>query len=148
MVPTLAGAIGAAVGGFWSDAAARVHGIRRGCCLPPLLCLPVVAVLLWAGAVADNTWLAVGLLALGFAGTQLTEGAYWSAVTAVAGPHTATASGIMNTGGNVVGGVGALLMPFLAEHYGWITALSSGSVMAIIAAVLWLFIRPDQKIGQ
>jgi ACS family glucarate transporter-like MFS transporter len=78
----------------------------------------------------------------------MTEGSYWSAITAVAGRHTAAASGIMNTGANVVGGFGALLVPFLAERFGWIAALSSGSVMAIIAAVLWLFIRPDQRIGR
>lgn len=147
MIPTLVGAIGATVGGFWCDAVSRDKGIRRGCSLPPLTCLPLVAVLLWAGAAADDIWLAVGLLALGFGGTQLTEGAYWSAVTAVAGRHTATASGIMNTGGNLVGGVGALLVPFLAEQFGWLIALSSGSLMAIIAAALWLFIRPDQTIG-
>jgi len=147
MIPTLAGAVGATVGGFWCDALSRRRGIRRGCCVPPLISLPLVALLLWAGAAADNIWLAVGLLALGFGGTQITEGAYWSAVTAVAGRHTATASGIMNTGGNLVGGVGALLVPFLAEKFGWLIALSSGSVMAIIAALLWLHIRPDQPMA-
>jgi sugar phosphate permease len=146
MIPTLVGAVGAAIGGFWCDAVSRRNGIRRGCRLPPLACLPVVALLLWAGAAADDTYLAVALLALGFGGTQLTEGAYWSAATAIGGRHTATATGIMNTGGNAVGGVGALLVPFLADRFGWTAALSTGSVMAIIAAALWLFIRADQPI--
>jgi len=147
MIPTLVGAVGAAIGGFWSDGVSRRSGIRRGCRLPPLIALPLVAVCLAVGAAAENTYLAVALLALGFGGTQITEGAYWSAMTSVAGPHTAAATGIMNTGGNLVGGVGALLVPLLAAQYGWITALSSGSVMAIIAAALWLFIRPDEPIG-
>lgn len=148
MTPTLVGAVAATIGGVWCDTASRARGIRYGCRLPSLVCLPAVALLLWAGAAAENVWLAVTLLALCFGGTQMTEGAYWSAITAVAGRHTAAASGIMNTGANVVGGVGALLVPLLAEQFGWLFALSSGSVMAIIAAVLWLFIRPDQPIGQ
>jgi ACS family glucarate transporter-like MFS transporter len=148
MIPTLVGAVAATVGGFWCDAASRARGIRHGCRLPALICLPMVAVLLWAGAAAEDAWLAVALLALCFGGTQMTEGGYWSAITAVAGRHTAAASGLMNTGANVVGGFGALLVPFVAERVGWIAALSTGSVMAIIAAVLWLFIRPDQQIGQ
>jgi ACS family glucarate transporter-like MFS transporter len=146
MMPTLVGAVAATMGGLWCDRASRAHGIRHGCRLPSLVCLPVVAVLLWAGAAAENAWVAVSLLALCFGGTQMTEGAYWSAITSVAGRHTAAASGIMNTGANVVGGVGAVLVPLLAGRFGWLFALSSGSVMAVIAAVLWLFIRPDQSL--
>lgn len=45
---------------------------------------------------------AVGLLSLcGF--TQFTEGAFWSASTYIAGPHTSAATGVMNTGGNAAG---------------------------------------------
>lgn len=144
MIPTLAGAACATAGGLWCDAACRKFGMSKGCRLPPLVSLPLVAVLLFAGAAADSAWVAVALLALCFGGTQLTEGAYWSAVTAIGERHTGAASGLMNTGGNLVGGFGALLVAFLAERHGWMVALSSGSVMAVLAAVLWLFIHVEQ----
>ena len=51
---------------------------------------------------------------------------------------------MLNTGGNAVGGFGALLVPILAERFGWIAALSSGTVFAAIAAGLWLFICADE----
>ena len=86
----------------------------------------------------------MGLLSLCFGATQLTEGAYWSVVTSVAGRHTTAASGVLNTGGNVVGGFAALTVPIIADQFGWIASLSTGSVMALFAAVLWLFIRPDE----
>lgn len=143
-VPWLVGAVGATFGGFWTDALSRSRGIRIGCRRPALIGLPFVAVLLWAGAAADNAYLAVGLLSLCFGATQLTEGAYWSAVTSVAGRHTTAASGVLNTGGNVVGGFAALTVPIIADQFGWIASLSTGSVMALFAAVLWLFIRPDE----
>jgi dipeptide/tripeptide permease len=50
----------------------------------------------------------------------------------------------MNTGGNLAGIVVAPLMPYLASHVGWVTALSTGSLMALIGAGLWLFICADR----
>jgi ACS family glucarate transporter-like MFS transporter len=144
-VPWLVGAVGAAVGGAWCDALSRSRGLRLGCRIPALICLPIVAVLLWAGAAATNAALAVVLLSLCFGFTQLTEGAYWAAVTGVAGRHTAAAAGILNTGGNAVGGFGAITVPLVAQHFGWVAALSTGSVMAAIATVLWLFVRADEE---
>ena len=88
--------------------------------------------------------MAVALLSLCFASTQLTEGAYWSAQTYVAGPYTAPACGVMNTGGNLAGIVVAPLMPYLAGHIGWVAALSTGTIMAFVGATLWLFIRADR----
>ncbi|MGB6853978.1 MAG: MFS transporter [Thermoanaerobaculia bacterium] len=145
-LPWLLGAVGAVIGGFWSDGLSRSRGIRIGCRLPGVISLVLVAVLLWAGAAATNAYLAVALLAVCFGCTQLSEGAYWSAVTSVAGRHTAAASGVLNTGGNAVGGFGALLVPFVAERFGWVAALSTGSLMAVVAALLWLFIRADEPL--
>ena len=143
-LPWLVGAVGATAGGAWCDQASRSRGVRTGMRQPALVCLPLAAILLWAGAAAKGPYVAILLLSLCFACTQLTEGAYWAAMTAVAGRHTSAATGVMNTGGNAVGGFGALLIPILAERFGWIVALSSGSVMAMIAALLWLFIRADE----
>jgi hypothetical protein len=50
----------------------------------------------------------------------------------------------MNTGGNAVGGIGALLVPITAEAFGWVPALATGSVFALIGVGLWLFVRADK----
>ena len=42
-------------------------------------------------------------LSLCYASNQFTEGAYWQGVTFLAGPCTATASGLLNAGGNGAG---------------------------------------------
>ena len=63
--------------------------------------LLLVAVLLLAGVYAPNPYVAVALLSLCFGFTQFTEGAFWSASTYVAGPHTSAATGVLNTGGNL-----------------------------------------------
>jgi ACS family glucarate transporter-like MFS transporter len=100
------------------------------------------------GAVAENSYVSVAFLSLSLAGTQLTEGSFWAATASVSGKNAGTASGLLNTGGNVVGGIGALLVPIIAKYLGWTMAISSGCIFALIAAVLWFFIRSDVPMVQ
>ena len=50
------------------------------------------------------------------------------------------------TGGNVVGGIGALLVPVTAAAFGWVIAVSSGAIFAVIGALLWLGVRADRSL--
>jgi ACS family glucarate transporter-like MFS transporter len=61
--------------------------------------------------------------------------------------RTAAAAGVLNTGGNVVGFIGGMLVPFTAAKLGWVTAISSGAVFAIIGAIIWLFIHGDRPMN-
>jgi len=145
-VPWIVGAGGAAAGGFLSDHLARRHGLRLGYRIPGVLGLSGAAILLLAAAGAGNPYVAVVLLALCLAFQQLTEGPFWAATVAVSGKHASTGCGILNTGGNIVGGVGALLVPLTAERLGWIPALATASAFAVVGAALWLLIRPDEQL--
>jgi hypothetical protein len=87
------------------------------------------------------------LLSLSFGCTQLTEGSYWAASISVSGKHASAAAGVLNTGGNVVGGIGALLVPITAEAFGWVPALATGSVFAVLGAGLWLLVRADRAMA-
>jgi ACS family glucarate transporter-like MFS transporter len=108
-----------------------------------LLCAP----LLVAGALVKNAALAVALLSLSFGATQLVDGPYWAVAMRIGGAHGAVTSGLMNTGGNVVGGVGALLVPLVARAFGWPAAISTGAIFALLAALLWIWIRADRTFG-
>jgi ACS family glucarate transporter-like MFS transporter len=143
--PWIVGAVAASAGGLWCDRLCKRVGPRWGYRIPGIVGLSLVAVLLFLGATAKDPLLAVVLLSLSFGCTQLTEGAYWAAAISVAGKHASAAAGVLNTGGNVVGGIGALLVPITAEAFGWVPALATGSVFAIIGAVLWLFVRADKS---
>ena len=138
------GAVGATAGGFLCDSMIRKYGFRlgprwlAGCSL--LLC----GIFLFAGAVASNVVLAVIFLCISFGCTQLTEASYWTAAISIAGRYAAEASGIMNTGGNLVGFFGGLMVPLIAGSFGWTAAVATGSVFAFAGAALWLFIRADE----
>jgi len=139
-LPFLTGAVLATVGGLTCDWTCKRLGPRWGCRLPGAVGMLLVAVLLIAGASAPNPYVAVGLLSLCFGFTQFTEGSYWQACTFVAGPHTAAATGVMNTGGNLPGFL-APLVGFMLDRFGWMPTLLSGSIFALISVVLWLVVR-------
>jgi ACS family glucarate transporter-like MFS transporter len=146
-VPWMVGAVAASVGGLWCDRLCKRIGSRWGCRIPGMVGLSLVAGLLLLGAIAKNPYQAVMFLSLSFGCTQLTEGAYWAAAIFVSGKHASAATGVMNTGGNVVGGIGALLVPITAEVLGWVPALATGSVFAMIGVGLWLFVRADKPMA-
>jgi fucose permease len=132
----------ALVGGVTCDALCRRFGSVLGCRLPAVSGLTLVAVLLMAGAYAPNPYVAVTLLALCFGFTQFTEPQFWAAATYIGGPHTPSATGVMNTGGNIAGFL-APVVGFILDRFGWLPTLATGSVFALAAALLWLFVRAE-----
>jgi len=52
----------------------------------------------------------------------------------------------MNTGGNAVDGIGALLVPITAEAFGWVPVLATGSVFALVGVGLWCLVQADKPI--
>jgi ACS family glucarate transporter-like MFS transporter len=145
--PWMVGAVAASVGGLWCDRLCKRIGPRWGCRIPGIIGLSLAAGLLILGATAKNPYLAVVFLSVSFGSTQLTEGPYWTAAIYVSGKYAPAGTGVMNTGGNIVGGIGALLVPITAEAFGWVPALATGSIFAIIGIGLWFFVRADKPIA-
>jgi ACS family glucarate transporter-like MFS transporter len=142
--PWIVGAVGALIGGWWCDRLWRRLGPRRGTRIPCIVGLTLAAVLIVAAATARDPRLAVVFLSLCLGCQQLTEGAFWAAAIGVSGRNASAGCGILNTGGNAVGGVGALAVPLVVQSLGWPAALASASVFALAGAALWLWIRADR----
>src|SRR5262249_31017694 len=139
-LPFVVGAVLAAAGGAVCDVLCVKLGPRWGCRLPAVIGLGMVALLLLLGAESPHPYIAVALLSLCFGFTQFTEGPFWAASTYVAGPNTASATGVLNTGGNLAGFL-APAVGVMLDKFGWFPTLASGSVFAVVAATLWLFVR-------
>ena len=142
----LAGAVGAALGGWVCDRLCQRLGLRWGCRWPVIIGMVISALLLIGGAINSSPILAVVMLGQCFFFNQLTEGAYWAASIAIGGQFAGTTGGLMNTGGNASGAIGAILVPWLAQSYGWTFAIASGGIFAFIGAVLFLFVRADRPV--
>jgi len=145
-LPWLAGAVCASAGGWLCDHLCGRIGPRWGVRLPGAGGLVLVALFLGLGAAAPDHYVAVALLALCFGCTQLTEGAYWTSCAYIGGRHTPATAGVMNTGGNLPGVVVGPLIPMLVVRYGWPLAVSTGCLVALVGALLWLWIRVDEPL--
>ena len=142
--PWLLGAVAATVGGWVCDTLCGRLGPNLGCRIPAMTGLVGTGLFLYLGLYSPSPYVAVALLSLCYAFTQFAEGSFWSAQIHLAGPYAAPACGLMNTGGSVSGIIVGPLMPFLALKIGWVAALSTGTLVAFLGAVLWLFIRVDR----
>ncbi len=141
------GAVGATAGGFIRDFLVRRLGIRLGTRYLTMTALILSAVFLYVGAVSGNIVVTVVTLCICFACNQLTEAPYWVATMAVSGRHAQVATGVLNTGGNLTGIVGGMLVPVIANLLGWPAAIITGSLFAVIGALLWIFTRADEPMG-
>lgn len=143
--PWLTGAVGALIGGLLSDRLCKSRGMTFGCRVPVVTGLILSGLLLLAGANARNPVLAVVFLSLCLGFQQMAEGPFWAATISVSGKHSSSACGVLNTGGNVVGGIGALMVPFTVKLFGWPAALATGTGFALVGALLWFWIRADRE---
>jgi ACS family glucarate transporter-like MFS transporter len=145
--PPLAAALGAGIGGkLVVDLCAR-FGVRWGFRLVPLVSLPAAGVLLLAAVYAPNPYGSVIALSLCFAALELNEGPYWAATMYVARSDTMSATGVLNTGGNVGGLIGIPIIAFLSGNHAWTAVFVIGTVLALLAAVAWLGVDATRRIS-
>ncbi len=143
----IAGAVGAALGGWICDRFCRSLGMRWGCRVPIVVGLTISGALLIGGSVSMNSQTAVLMLVLCFFFNQLTEGSYWAAGISIGGASSGASCGVMNTGANAMGVVNALAVPVIAQALGWTFAMAMGGVVAFIGVVLMLLVRADRQVG-
>ena len=144
-VPWISGAVGALIGGASCDMLSKRIGKRSAHRILGAVGLAAAGACIFGASASKGPVGAVILLSLCLGFQQLTDAVYWSAVISVSGKHAGSASGVMNTGGNVVGGIVAILVPLIVRSTGWPAALASGTAFAVLGAVLWLWVRADRQ---
>lgn len=141
--PWITGAAGAVAGGIVCDRLSRRYGTMRGCAIVSMIGLGFAGAFLVAASAVPSPYIAVVLLSLCLGGQQFTDSAAWAATTLVGGRQSSAACGVLNTGGNVVGGIGALLVPITARELGWPAALGTAALSAFLGAAVWIWIRAE-----
>src|SRR5450631_4158004 len=144
-LPWIGAGVGAAAGGFISDWLAERIGVRWGYRLVPLLTLPVAGVLLLVTLRVATPYAAVAALTVAFFMVEINEGAYGATMMHVARSDVAAATGVENMGGNMGGIITQPLVGFLTNGGMWDGAFITGTVFALVAALLWLLIDPERR---
>ena len=133
------------LGGLVSDRlAAGSLGAVWGRRVVPILGMGLSGILISIGAHTDSAVMAAIALALATAFVLCVEGPFWAMMMRIAGTSSGTAGGIMNMGSNLGGLLSPALTPILASSIGWENALHVAAFLSVIAAALWLGVRPPE----
>jgi ACS family glucarate transporter-like MFS transporter len=111
----------------------------------PMAGMALSGVLISVGAHTASAVMAAVSLALATALVLCVEGPFWAMMMRVSGPRSGTAGGIMNMGSNLGGLVSPALTPVLAAWIGWEAALHVAAALAVVAALLWIGVRPGHR---
>lgn len=137
-IPFLLGFASNLVGGALSDWLARRIGARRAYGLITSLCLTATAVLLFAMTVAASKVAIVVLAGAAFAVMDLMLPAAWAMCMAIGGRFGGTASGVMNTAGNIGGFVCTVIIGYvIADTGNYDLPVKGVALMVLIAAGLF-----------
>ncbi len=146
--PFLAILIGCPMGGWVTDRLAATYGITRGRLLAGMSGMAFAGAAITAGAFADSAVVAIASLSAGAGCLYFAVGAYWASTSDLSKTHAGALSGLMNTGANLGGAISPTLTPWMAEQWGWPTALAAAGAVALVGAILWLKIDPAQNLDR
>jgi ACS family glucarate transporter-like MFS transporter len=146
MLPFLSMTTCCLVGGALSDWIAGRWGLRAGRCGLAGLALAATAVFLVLGSQARNAAAAGVILAAGAGALYLSQSSFWSVSVDLAGRSSGLFSSIVNMGGQIGGAVTASLTPWIAKRAGWTSSFSLAALLAVVAAICWLFVHPEQPL--
>lgn len=145
-MPFLAGAITSPIGGWLSDTLSQRYGKRLGRCGVSIGGALLTCGFICAGASAADPYLAIFFLALGSASLFLTTASFWASTMDLASAYAGTVSGFMNMGGNLGGALSPTLTPYLAQRFGWETALYVAAGLAVLGALCWFGVHPERPL--
>lgn len=146
--PPLAMVAGSLLGGVLNDKLTKSRGKRAGRCGIAIFALSLAAALLVIGAQAASARLASIVLAGGAGALYLAQSSYWSVTADISGPRAGSASGFMNMGAQLGGGLTAVLTPVIAQHLGWTYSFLVAATLSALGAVAWLAVDPSQTMGR
>ena len=134
------------LGGIFSDRLIKSKlGLTWGSRFIPLTAMILSGIFISIGAHTSNAITAAVCLAFATVFVLCVESPFWTMMLRVSGANSGTAGGLMNMGCNLGGLVSPIITPFVAHYIGWENALHLAAIIAIIAAVLWLGIRPKEE---
>ena len=148
MLPPLAMIAGMPIGGWIADRLSRRMGHRTGRALVSGLGLLFSAICLVIGVQMESPPVILGWFTVALAGSGMCEGPVWATVVEIGGLRGSMAGAIANTGNNAFGALSPILTPLVGNLFGWPYALGLASCVCLIGAIAWLWIDPEERVGQ
>lgn len=147
-IPWLTAAVLAPVGGVACDRLGAKYGRLAGAKVVVMVGYALSGLLLFMAAYASSPWLSVAALSLSIGFLMAAESPFWAVATHLGGASVGTLSGVMNAAGVLGGIISTSLVPVLVQHFGWLTALASGTVMGIFCVLVWIAIKEPASVDR
>ena len=147
MLPFIAMAICSPLGGLVSDAISKSKGSRAGRGGVAAFAMILAAIFLLIGSQAQNSQLAVLVLAGGAGALYLAQSSFWSVTADIGGVSSGSVSGFMNMANQIGGVITAQLTPLIAARFGWTAAFFVAAVLCLCGALAWMFVDPRKRLG-
>ncbi len=136
-LPWLAATLATPAGGYVSDLLSSRFGRLEGARRIIMTSYGILGIMLFAAAEVGSRNLAVSILCLSVGFLYFAESSFWTTAAHLSTQNVGAVSGIMNAAG-IVGGIASTsLVPILVKYFGWLVALGSGALMAILCALSW-----------
>jgi MFS transporter, ACS family, glucarate transporter len=142
MIPFIAMTVCCLAGGWVSDHLSRRFGLRTGRCGIAVVSFALTAIFLVIGSSVQGAQAASIILAGGAGALYLSQSSFWAVSADIAGEISGVISGVMNMCCQIGGALTASLTPYIAKQYGWKSAFFCGAAVAVVGAVMWLFVDP------
>ena len=146
MLPFVAMAVSSPLGGVLSDGVTRRKGARVGRAGMAVVAMILAAAFLVIGSSAENTRVAVLVLAGGAGALYLSQSSFWSVTADIGGVSSGSVSGFMNMGNQIGGMITASLTPWIASRLGWKAPFYFAAVLCLGGAAAWLFVDPRERL--
>lgn len=134
-------------GGSISDAIiARGYSRFKARALIAIFGFIVFSISLFLSVQTDDMIMNLIYLSLCLGGVGLSMGMSWASATDLGRNFSGTVSGWMNLWGNIGAFLSPMLGGYLVQHYGWDTTFYLMIIPAVVAILLWFFVKPDQPL--
>jgi MFS family permease len=145
-LPLTLSAVADISGGMTTDWLARRFGVRIGYGIAGGIPYALGAGIMAAGAAASDGQVAGILIAIAGALSMVTLAPSWATAIALGGENAGLMGAVMNTAGQVGGILCPIVVAYLVGAYGdWSLPIYVLSAVYGLAALCWLFIRPDGR---
>jgi ACS family glucarate transporter-like MFS transporter len=142
MLPFLAMAAFAPLGGYISDRLTKRYGKRAGRCGLSVVSMAVAACFIVLAMRAQDARVASIVLAGGAGTLYLSTSCFWSVTADIGGRSAGSVSGVMNMGNQLGGTVTASLTPVLATVFGWPSSFQVAAALCAVGSLAWLLVDP------
>ena len=145
-LPFIAMTLCCLLGGVISDWLVKHKGQYVGRSLFGAFTLFLAGIFLVVGSQAQDTTVAVLVLAGGAGALYLGQATYWAVAADFGGPYTGVISGLVNMGGQIAGAATASLTPLFAQMWGWEYAFYIAAGVCLVCIIPWFFVNPNRRL--